>query len=119
MAVKAGELRHRVTIQQYDKGERNDDGFYLQPGGWTTLKTVWAKITPLSTKDLLTAQAAQSEITARMKVRYRTGKGIDTTMRVIWQGRTYAIDSQGMEDSDTGLEYMTFALSKGVEKFKD
>lgn len=119
MAVNAGELSHRVTIQQYEAGERDDDGFELGSTGWSDYKSIWAKVTPLSTKDLLTAQAAQSEITARMKVRYQTGTGINTNMRVIWRGRIYAIDSQGMEDGDTGLEYMTFALSVGVENFKD
>lgn len=118
MAVNAGELRHRVTIQRYISGGRDADGYRLD-GAWTTQKKVYAKITPLSTKDLLAAQAAQSEITARMMVRYRTGLNIDTTMRVIWQGRTYAIDSQGLPDNDTGVEYMTFNLDGGVEQFRD
>nr|WP_317199798.1 phage head closure protein [uncultured Psychrobacter sp.] len=118
MAVKAGELRHRVTIQEYIKGGRDDDGHEL-PSDWTLYQTVWAKITPLSTKDLLTAQAAQSEVSARMKVRYQTGQNINTTMRVVWKDRIYAIDSQGLDDADTGLEYTTFNLSGGVEQFKD
>lgn len=117
MAVKAGELRHRVTIQRYISGGRDADGHRLD-GAWTTHKKVYAKITPLSTKDLLTAQAAQSEITARMKVRYRTGLDIDTTMRVIWKGRTYAIDSQGLPDNEDGMTYTTFNLRNGVENFK-
>lgn len=118
MAVNAGELRHRITIQHYLKGGRDDDGFNL-PSAWTEHAKVWAKITPLSTKDLLSAQAAQSEVTARMKVRYRTGINIDTTMRVIWKDRIFAIDSQGLDDNDTGMEYTTFNLSGGVEQFKD
>ncbi|MBO1529648.1 phage head closure protein [Psychrobacter sp. F1192] len=118
MAVKAGELRHRVTIQRYVSGGRDADG-HLLDGEWTTHKKVYAKVTPLSTKDLLTAQAAQSEITARMMVRYKTGTSLDTTMRVIWQGRTYAIDSLGLPDNDTGVEYTTFNLSSGAEQFKD
>lgn len=118
MAVNAGELRHRVIIQEYIKGSRDDDGYEL-PSQWTQYTKVWAKITPLSTKDLLSAQAADSEVTARMKVRYRTGLDIDTNMRVIWKGRLFAIDSQGLDDSDTGVEYTTFNLSAGVEQFKN
>jgi SPP1 family predicted phage head-tail adaptor len=118
MAVAAGELRHRVTIQQYVKGGRDDDGFEL-PSGWLLLTKVYAKISPLSTKDLLSAQAADSEVLARMKVRYRTGLKIDTDMRVIWKGRIFAIDSQGLDDNDSGLEYTTFTLSGGIEQFKD
>jgi SPP1 family predicted phage head-tail adaptor len=118
MAANAGELRHRVTIQSYVKGSRDDDGYDL-PSEWIDYKKAYAKITPLSTKDLLSAQAAESEITARMKVRYSAGLDIDTTMRVVWKGRLYAIDSQGLDDSDSGLEYTTFTLSGGIEQFKD
>jgi len=116
MGVSAGELRHRITIQHYLKGGRDIDGFDLG-SAWTEYAKVWAKITPLSTKDLLSAQAAQSEVTARMKVRYRTD--IDTTMRVIWKGRVFAVDSQGLDDNEDGMTYTTFNLSGGVETFKD
>ena len=116
MAVAASELRHRVIIQQYIKGGRDDDGFEL-PSRWTQHLKLWAKITPLSTKDLLSAQAADSEVAARMKVRYRTD--IDTDMRVIWKGRIFAIDSQGLDDNETGMEHTTFNLSGGIEQFKD
>lgn len=118
MAVAAGELRHRVTIQQYIKGGRDEDGYDL-PSSWTALKKIYCKITPLSTKDLLSAQAADSEVSARMKVRYQAGLTIDTEMRVIWKDRIFAIDSQGLDDADSGLEYTTFNLSGGVEQFKD
>ena len=118
MVVAAGELRHRVTIQQYIKGGRDEDGYDL-PSGWMLFKKIYSKITPLSTKDLLSAQAADSEISARMKVRYQAGLAINTDMRVIWKDRIFAIDSQGLDDSDTGLEYTTFNLSGGIEQFKD
>ena len=118
MAVNAGELKHRVTIQSYVKGGRDEDGYDL-PSEWIDYKKAYAKITPLSTKDLLSAQAADSEITARMKVRYRTGLDIDTTMRVVWKGHVFAIDSQGLDDSDTGVEFTTFNLNGGIEQFKD
>ena len=116
MAVKAGELRHRVTIERYVSAGRDADGFAL-PSGWVLFAKTWAKITPLSSKDLISAQAAQSEVTARMKVRYRTD--IDTTMRVRWQNRLYAIDSQGLADNDSGVEYMTYNLRADVERFKE
>lgn len=118
MALQAGELRHRVTVQSYVSGGRDDDGYDL-PSQWLDYKKAYAKITPLSTKDLLSAQAADSEITARIKVRYHTGIDIDTTMRVIWKGHIFAIDSQGLDDSDTGVEFTTFNLAGGIEQFKD
>lgn len=51
-----------------------------------------------------------------MMVRYNTE--IDTGMRVIWKGRTYAIDSQGLDDNEDGMTYTTFNLRGNVENFK-
>lgn len=116
MGIKAGQLRHRVTIEQYDAGGKDADGFEL-PSQWSVHSKLWAKITPLSSKDLLSAQAEQSEVTARMMVRYNTA--INTTMRVIWKGQTFAIDSDGLDDNEDGYTYTTFNLRSGVEQFKD
>lgn len=115
MPVRAGQLRHRVTIEKYLKGGRDDDGYNL-PSQWIEHGKLWAKVTPLSSKDLMSAQAEQSEVTARMMVRYNTE--VDTTMRVIWKGRTYAIDSEGLDDNEDGVTYTTFNLSSGIENHK-
>lgn len=116
MGIKAGELRHRVIIQRYNSGGKDKDGFEL-PSQWVEHAALYAKITPLSSNDLISAQSEQSEVTARMKIRYRTD--IDTKMRVIWKGRVFAISSQGLDDNDDGYTYTTFNLSGGVETFKD
>ena len=115
MVQIANELRHRVKIQK-PKATRDADGFE-SADPWEDYKTVWAKITPLSAKDLLAAQAAQAQTIARMKVRY--GSGIDTDMRVLWKDHIYAIDSPALDDAETGNIYSTFMLSSGVEKFKE
>lgn len=114
MSIKAGELRHRVIIQRYNSSAKDKDGFEL-PSQWVEHAALYAKITPLSSNDLISAQSEQSEVTARMKVRYRTD--IDTTMRVIWKGRVFAISSQGLDDNNDGYTYTTFNLSGGVERF--
>lgn len=114
MPVLAGQLRHRVTIEKYIAGARDDDGFAL-PSAWVEHGKLWAKVTPLSSKDLMRAQAEQSEVTARMLVRYNTE--IDTTMRVIWKGRTFAVASEGLDDNEDGMTYTTFNLSSGIERF--
>ena len=107
----ASELRHRVVIQV--KGpNRNADG-YPTSVDWTEYKKLWAKVTHLSGKDLIAAQANQSKVVARLKLRYR--KDINTTMRVVYKDQIYAIDSQALEDNNSGNEYITFLLSRGVE----
>ncbi|MDO5769453.1 MAG: phage head closure protein [Psychrobacter sp.] len=118
MTLRAGDLRHRVTIERYETGGRDDDGFDL-PSPWVLFKKAWAQITYLSSKDMLAAKASQSEVVARMKLRYKAAQGIDTTMRVLYKGRVLAIDSQALDDNEDGMTYTTFNLSQGVETFKD
>lgn len=115
MGQNAGELRHRVTIQHYVAGGRDEDGFEIE-GSWQEYKQLWAKVTPLSAKDLISAQADQSEVVARMKIRYR--EDINTTMQVIWKGRIFSIQSQALDDNETGNIYSTFLLEQGLEKPK-
>ena len=115
MADLAPELCHRITIQHYVAGGRDEDGFEIE-GSWQEYKKLWAKVTPLSAKDLISAQADQSEVVARMKIRYR--EDITTTMQVIWKGRVFSIQSQALDDNETGNIYCTFLLGQGLEKPK-
>ena len=112
MGQRASEFRHRVLVQR--KGANRDEDGYPIPAQWSDYLSLWAKITHLSGRDLIAAQSNQSKIVARMKIRYR--EDIDTTMRVVYKGKHYAIDSQPLEDMSTGFEYVTFILSQGTEQ---
>lgn len=106
MAQRAGELCHRVTIQYkttvYDE-------YNYETEAWTELKKLWGKISFLSVKDSLTAKAAGSETTARLKLRKRSD--IDTGMRVLFDGQTFQIVSPPKPDNENGRIYMTLELS--------
>lgn len=106
MAQRAGELCHRVTIQHkttvYDE-------YNYETEAWTEFKRLWSKVTFLSVKDGLTAKAAGSETTARLKLRKR--KDIDTGMRVLFDGQTFQIVSPPKPDNENGRIYMTLELS--------
>lgn len=114
--IQAGELCHRVVIQRNMNTEYDEYG-HEKPADWQVFLTLWAKLTLLSARDLFAAQAAQSQVVARLKIRYRTD--IESKMRVIFRGETYSIDSPALNDDETGNIYSTFLLSKGVEKFKE
>lgn len=112
MTGLASELRHKVVIQTKVEGGRDEDGYEL-PNAWTTYKKLWAKVTPVAARDLAITQSELTEITARLKIRYRTD--INTTMRVIWKDKIYSIQSEGLDDNVDGYTYTTFNLSSGVE----
>lgn len=110
MAIEAGKLRHRITIQAPGLTQDPVTGEMLP--GWTEFASVWASIEPLSARDFIAAQSGQSEISARIVIRYRPG--VLPTMRIIHRSKVYAIQGV-LPDADSGLEYLTLPVSEGVK----
>lgn len=113
MPLQAGGLKHRITIQRPipvadpDYGDKHPT--------WMDVKTVWAKISDLSVRELIAAQAPHSKVTTRITIRYL--EGVDNTMRALHvkNGVTRVYNIEGvLDDPDSGLEYMTLAVSNGV-----
>lgn len=83
----AGELDQRVAIE---RAERVGDGGGGSAGtAWVPVATVWAKAWAVSGRERAAAQQTQEAALHRFKIRRRPG--IDTAMRVRWQGRAYPI----------------------------
>ena len=108
--MRAGKLRHKVTIQA--PGLTQDPVTGEMVAGWSDFASVWASVEPLSARDYIAAQANQSEITARIVIRYR--EGILPTMRILHRGKVYAIQGV-LPDAKSGLEYLTIPVSEGVK----
>ena len=112
MSYAAGRLRHRVTIQQPVQAQDPVTGELVQT--WTDFAAdIAAAIEPLSTREFAAAQQIQSEIVARIVIRYRTG--ITAEMRVIHNGTVYNIAGV-LADKDSGREYLTLPVSTGVNQ---
>lgn len=104
--MKASSLRNRITVHE-------PVGTASPMGGsgsttWTPTDTLSANFTPLSVKDVINAQAADSETRARCVLRYRTD--INSKMRIEHRGKMYAIDGDPLPDDGSGLEYITLML---------
>lgn len=85
--MRAGELRHRVTIQQ---ATTTRDGFGAEVEAWSTLATVWAKIETVSGAETIgPEQVATATLTHQVTVRSRDD--LKPTMQVIWNARTFTI----------------------------
>ncbi|KAA0017110.1 phage head closure protein [Salinicola corii] len=76
--MRAGRLRHRVTIQRQGEGK---DELGQPVEGWEDVATVWAEVTGLSGREYIASGGEQSEVSMQVLMRYRTG--IDETMQVI------------------------------------
>ena len=109
MALAAGKLRHRVTIQR--QAQSRDAASGDVKVSWSDVATVWAAVEPLSVREFIAAQANQSQITARITIRYRSGLTAD--MRILHRDQIY--NPQGwLADPDSGLEYLTSPCTSGV-----
>ncbi|MYZ41415.1 head-tail adaptor protein [Achromobacter sp. KS-M25] len=107
--MSSGKLRHRVVIQRQQNTQDPDTGDLTTT--WVDLASVWASIEPLSAREFVQSSATQSNITARVTIRYR--KGIDATMRILHREKIYGIEGV-LADKDSGLEYLTLPCSEGV-----
>ncbi|SDS42081.1 phage head closure protein [Pseudomonas prosekii] len=109
--MQAGRLRQRITFQS--PGLTQDPVTGEEIEGWTTVwDKVPASVEPLSARDLIAAQAGQSEASGRMVIRYRIG--VLPTMRILHRGDVYNIQGPPMPDPVSGLEYLTILVSKGL-----
>lgn len=111
--MQSGKLPHRITIEYETDGEQDKITGYV-PTIWTEFTKVWGKLEALSTKDQLQAQAINSSMTARCRIRYSTkASQIDSTMRVLFRGKYWKIDGDPIPDNQSGLEWLTLNLAEG------
>tara|TARA_Y100000815_G_C13122922_1_gene417558 strand:+ start:380 stop:718 length:339 start_codon:yes stop_codon:yes gene_type:complete len=109
--MRSGPLRHRITFQLPGLVQDPDSGEMVE--GWADVwRGVAARIEPLSVKDLIAAQANQSELSARIVIRYRPG--VLPTMRILYRDKIYNIQGPPLPDPKSGREYLTLAVSEGL-----
>jgi SPP1 family predicted phage head-tail adaptor len=110
MSLKAGSLRHRITIYYPDREQNPTTG--EMETTWIDFATIWAKWEPYSTKDFLAAAAIQNETSVRAIVRQRDD--ITASMRVYFRSKYYEIVGPPLPDTNSGLEYMTLMLAEVI-----
>lgn len=84
--MRAGELRYFITIQQ--RSVTRDD-FGAESATWSTFSSVWAKVSPLSGREMEHAQAIHSDTTHQVTIRYLAG--VTPEMRIQHDSRTLEI----------------------------
>ena len=86
--MKAGQLDQRVTIER--QSQETDP--YGQPiAEWLAIVNTWGAVEPLAGREYIAAMAVQSDVTTRVRLRYRPG--ITSADRVVHEGRLYNIVS--------------------------
>jgi SPP1 family predicted phage head-tail adaptor len=86
--MRAGRLRHRVSIQA--PSETLDD-FGEADLSWATDSTVWASIEPISGNERFSSDQVTAELTHRVFIRYLTG--LTPRKRLLFGSRVFQIQS--------------------------
>ena len=73
--IRAGQLRHQVTVEVSTETQ-NARGEAVQ--AWAAERTLWVRIEPLLGRELVLAQQRVEDVTHRITMRYRDEMGIAT-----------------------------------------
>lgn len=107
--MKSGTLRHHVTIKENRVTQDSTTGEMVS--SWVQVCRPWAQIVPMSARDYLAANAAQSEMRGRIVIRWRGD--VEAGMRVEYRGKYYQIIGV-MEDDKSMREHLTLMVTEGV-----
>lgn len=90
--IDPGKMRHRITFQSFT-GLQDDYGDPLQSddSNWDPVATLWAAIDPISGREFYAAEQSQSEVSHKIRCRYRSG--LTTAMRIKYGKRIFQIVS--------------------------
>jgi len=88
MAIRAGELRHRITLRAVTRTEDEGGGYTETP---TDVGVVWAKVEPLQG----TEQAAflQTGMTAPHRFTIRYQEGVTGATEIGYEGKRFNVTS--------------------------
>lgn len=112
MFVRAGQLRHRITLQRKTTGSPTRTAMGAPDESWTDVATVWAAVRPLRSRERFLAQAAESQVDTEIEIRYRAN--ITADMRAVHGTTIYSIE--GVRDPDARRVKLFLDCSTGVDQ---
>lgn len=86
--MESGKLRRRVVLQTKTASKSSTGAVTYT---WATLATVWARVSPLGARELMSNRAELQQVTTSITIRYRDD--VTPEMRATWAGHTYDIES--------------------------
>lgn len=87
--MRAGDYNKRAKISELVTGSPARDELGTPNTSWEEVTTVWCAIEPLSGRELFAQQQIQSEISVRIRIRYRDG--ISSGMKAEYNNKVYMI----------------------------
>lgn len=115
LTLFSGRLRHRIDIQQRVEVQDPNSGEITYTWVSILTKPIAAEVSPASAKEFIASEAMQSQIIAKIVIRYRPG--IVAKMRAVQvvKGITTYYNIAGvLNDPQSGLEWITMPCSAGL-----
>ncbi len=93
--MRSGRLRTRVIIEELVTGSPQQTASGQPDASWATVASVWADVSPVLGREFMEAQASQSSVDTKIRVRWMAGvtDGITAAMRVNAGGTIYNIEA--------------------------
>lgn len=88
--MRAGQLRHRVVVEQKSIGRTSSGAENVT---WTTVGTFWGLVSPLQGREYMESRSQAGDISTRITLRYQPSVTITNAMRATHGGRTFQIES--------------------------
>ena len=108
--MRVGALIHRVQLQNFVAASPSQNAIGEPDGTWTTFATVPASIEPLRGRELIAAQATQSEVTGTIRIRYNAS--VTAKTRVLFGAR--AFDVLGVINPDEANWQLALLVKEGT-----
>jgi len=105
--TRIGEIRHRVDLQTRADTADGSGGF---TSGWTTSKTVSAKIEPVSAREVQFAGKVKARVTHKITIRKQAS--VVSHMRVLFQDKVFEI--HGVRELDFSNRWLVLDCEEGV-----
>ncbi len=108
--MQSGKLNKRIKISQLVTGSPARNEFGQPNTTWEEVDTVWGAVEPISGREFWAQQQVQSEITTRIRIRYRND--INSGMKAEYSGKVYII--KNIIDPQESHRELQLMCSEGV-----
>lgn len=105
--VRAGELRHRITLL---RRVEHPDGMGGATVSWEAAGKMWARVMPMTSGDAEADQAGAPTEVADYRIAFRMnglGRTVTSSDAIEWQGERLSIVNAGVPDPREGMRMIT------------
>ncbi|SMH30565.1 phage head closure protein [Azospirillum agricola] len=105
--IGAGELDQRIRIERPDNTPNGRGGVVK---GWAEVATVWARVRPVSGRELAASGQIEAAAVYRIAIRRRTD--VTAGCRIVWQGK--AMNVRFTPDTGSRTAFIFIDCEAGV-----